>query len=115
MRSTVISKVLFGIVILSLSSCGDKSTSDPVNEDSKNVKVGQVQTTSFTATVSGTIKGLSKVDIVLGKYGILYCVKSENAESILNSWKEGNDNAECLMYTNKNALDGESFSGTSRH
>ena len=112
MRSAVISKVLFGIVILSLSSCGDKSTSDPVNEDSKNVKVGQVQTTSFTVTVSGTIKGLSKVDIVLGKYGILYCVKSENAESILKSWKEGNDNAECLMYTNKNALDGESFSGT---
>ncbi len=100
------------LIMSLLASCGDKSTSDPVNEDSKNVKVGQIQTTSFTATVSSTFKGLSKVDIALGKYGILYCVKSDQSESILNSWKEGNDNAECLMYTNKNALDGESFSGT---
>jgi len=113
MRTSLVAGFLCATMIgILLSSCGEKSSSDPVNEDSNNVKVGQVKTTSFTVTVSGTIKGLSKVDIALGKYGILCCVKSDQSESILNSWKEGNDNAECLMYTNKNALDGESFSGT---
>ena len=77
MRTSLVAGFLCATMIgILLSSCGEKSSSDPVNEDSNNVKVGQVKTTSFTVTVSGTIKGLSKVDIALGKYGILCCVKS---------------------------------------
>lgn len=97
------------ISVVFLMSCGDKSSdSDPV--DSGNVTVGNVNATAFTLSIDGQFKGLSKVDIALGKHGVLYCVKSDRTESIFKSWQDGNDNADCVMFTG-GTLNGESYSG----
>lgn len=94
---------------LFLSSCGDKSTDDPVIEESSNVVVGQVKPTSFTVAISGTYKNISKADIALGKHGVLYCPKSDKSGSIFQSWKNGNDNVECSISA-KGTFSGESYS-----
>ena len=95
--------------VVFLMSCGDNSSdTDPV--DSSNLTVGHISTTAFTLSMDGQFKGLSKADIALGKHGVLYCPKTDKAEAAFKSWQDGNDNADCTMYTG-GTLNGESFSG----
>ncbi len=100
--------LLMATGFLFLSSCGDKST-DPVIEESSNVVAGQVKPTSFTATISGTYKDISKADIALGNHGVLFCPKTDTAADIFQSWKNGNDNPGCSISA-KGTFSGESYS-----
>lgn len=99
------------MVLALMLSCGDKQ-SNPEIVPSNNLTIESVTTTAFTSSFKGQFKGISKVDIALGKHGVLYCVKSDQAESIFKSWKDGNDNAECQMFINKYGMNGELFSGS---
>ena len=109
MNRSLFTNILLGTLLL-LSSCGDKNE-DPIVEGSDKISVGQASTTSFTASLSGTFTGISKVDLALGKYGVLYCEKTDNAGSIFKSWKDGNDNPDCIIF-DKGIVNGESFTGT---
>ena len=91
-------------------SCSKESTADS-DVSSNDLIVNEVKVTAFTATVSGTFKGLSKADIALGKNGVLYCPKTEKAESVFKSWLDGNDSPECAMFIDNQGFNGEVFSG----
>ena len=110
MRLGFVAKCMYATIIgILLSSCGDKSSNSGV-DDSNNVMVGQIKTTSFTATVSGTFKGISNVDMALGKQGVRFCPQTDKAAEIFKSWKDGNDNDECVLFVD-GTLNGESYSG----
>lgn len=94
-----------------LYSCSKNTDNGSSSYTSDELSLTSVKTTAFTASVKGSFKGLSKTDIVLGKNGILYCVKTKDTESIFKSWLDGNDNPDCLVYSNSKAFNGESFSG----
>lgn len=98
------------VALIMLASCGDKS-SDSVIEEPDAIVAGSVNATSFTVTFTGTFTGISKVDLALGRKGVLYCEKSDNAESIFKSWKDGNDNVDCRIFDN-GKMEGEAYSGT---
>ena len=112
MNSRVLAKGFYvSLICVFMISCGDKQP-DSDSDFSSSLKIESVSTTAFTSSLKGQFKGISKVDIALGKHGVLYCVKSDQAESIFKSWKDGNDNAECQMFINKYGMNDESFSGT---
>lgn len=82
-----------------LSSCGDDDAPVPVVEEPEYVVFdNNASASAFTVTMSGTFNELSSSDIALGKCGVLYCTKDLDAESIFNSWKEGNDDAGCVVF-----------------
>ena len=96
--------------VLFMSSCDDKS-SDPVIEEPDAIVPGNINATMFTATVTGSFSGISKVDLALGKSGILFCEKTDKAESIFKSWKDGNNNPDCNIFAN-GRMSSDSYSGT---
>lgn len=82
-----------------LSSCGDDDAPVPVVEEPEYVVFDDnASASAFTVTMSGSFNELSSSDIALGKCGVLYCTKDLDAESIFNSWKEGNDDAGCVVF-----------------
>lgn len=82
-----------------LSSCGDDDAPVPVVEEPEYVVFdNNASASAFTVTMTGTFNELSSSDIALGKCGVLYCTKDPDAESIFNSWKEGNDDAGCVVF-----------------
>lgn len=82
-----------------LSSCGDDDAPVPVVEEPEYVVFdNNASASAFTVTMTGTFNELSSSDIALGKCGVLYCAKDLDAESIFNSWKEGNDDAGCVVF-----------------
>ena len=83
---------------LLLSSCEKDTPSVSDKEESDAVVVEQITTTAFTASMTAKFNGVSKVDLALGKSGVLYCLKNENAESIFKSWKNGNDEPDCIVF-----------------
>lgn len=104
--------IAFAMFVMLFASCGKEDSPElPETDKPGVVAVGNVSVSAFTAAVSGTFNGVSKVDLALGKCGILYCLKSDNAESIFKSWKEGNDNPDCLVYQN-GKVNSDSYSGT---
>lgn len=104
--------IAFAMFVMLFASCEkEDSPESPETDKPGVVAVGNVSVSAFTAAVSGTFNGVSKVDLALGKCGILYCLKSDNAESIFKSWKEGNDNPDCLVYQN-GKVNSNSYSGT---
>lgn len=109
MRSTVIFNILFGIVILSLSSCGDKPT-DEAPETADNLVVSGVSATSFTVSITGSFTGISKVDLALGKCGVLYCEKSADYGTLFRMWKDG-ITSDGLMVFDHAKNSGELYSG----
>lgn len=93
-----------------LMGCDDDSKTEKVQEPDK-ITVTEVSPNSFSATITGMYSGINKTDLALGKSGILYCEASDNAESLFKSWKDGNDNVECQIYTDgKNVSD--TYTGT---
>lgn len=101
-----ISAIFISIFLL---SCNNENT-DIAETRSDDLRVNGVSTTAFTATISGVFDNISKIDIALGKNGILYCPKTDKAESIFKSWLEGNDNPDCHVYNTKDGFDNELFS-----
>jgi len=101
-------RLLLG-VLLFFWSC---SKDDVASVQEKNmIEIGLSSVSSFTVNISGTYNGISKTDIALGKYGVMFCEKRDDAESIFRSWKDGNDNPECFFLT-KGVFKGESFTCT---
>lgn len=101
-------KIILGIFLFFLSCSKD----DVVSVQEQDViEIGLSSVSSFTVNISGTYNGISKTDIALGKYGVLFCEKRDDAESLFRSWKDGNDNPECFILT-KGVFKGESFTCT---
>ncbi len=104
--------IAFAMLVMLFATCGkEDSLLQPEIEKPDVVEVGNVSASAFTASVSGTFNGVSKSDLALGKCGILYCLKSDNAESIFKSWKEGNDTPECMIFQN-GKVNSDGYSGT---
>lgn len=104
--------IAFLLVLLTTFYSCSKELNTNSGEGSKDIVVDCVNVTSFSASISGKFKNLSKVDIALGKNGIFYCLKTEKAESIFKSWLDGNDNPDCQTFITKDGFNGESFNGT---
>ena len=93
-------------LVLSLLSLSC-SKEEPVSVFNKNIVVSDEPTvTSFTANLTATFNGIDKIDMALGKKGVLYCVKSDNAESAFKSWKEESDDSRCIIF-DKGEVSGE--------
>ena len=107
-----LSIVYVSLMCISMVSCENKHSNTAELGVSESLVIENVSTTSFTSSLTGQFKGITNLDIVLGKHGVLFCVKSDQAESIFKSWQKGNDDAECLVYTNKNGFNGETYKGT---
>lgn len=109
-QSTIFHLSILFTSLFFLNSCNNSENGSdlPTSDD---LSITSISTTAFTASVKGTFKGLSKIDLALGKNGVLYCDKTKNAESIFKSWLDGNDNPDCFVYSNGKAFNGESFSG----
>lgn len=91
--------VSFALAAILLGSCGDDDAPVPVVEEPEYVVFdNNASASAFTVTMTGTFNELSSSDIALGKCGVLYCAKDLDAESIFNSWKEGNDDAGCIVF-----------------
>jgi len=97
------------IMLLFLSSCSQNG-GVPVQEQNM-IEIGLSSVTSFTVNISGIYNGISKTDIALGKHGVMFCEKSDDAEGIFRSWKDGNDKPECFIL-DKGTFAGESFTCT---
>ena len=90
------------LISVLFASCGDEESalSPAIEEQNAPIAAGSVSASALTAKVSGTFNGFSKVDLALAKKGVLYCVKSDNAEAIFKSWLDGNDNPDCYVFQN---------------
>lgn len=110
-RNSIVLSMAAMVLAVFVSCEKEDSPESPEIEKPGTVAVGNVSVSAFTASVSGTFNGVSKVDLALGKSGILYCLKSDNAESIFKSWKDGNDNPDCLVYQN-GKVNSNSYNGT---
>lgn len=102
---------IIGVALVVCVSCKGDSERITESQGADDVKITGVNVTAFTASVSGKFSGLSKVDLALGKLGVLYCEKTDNASNIFKSWQEGNDNPECIVF-DKGKVSGETYSGT---
>lgn len=95
------------LFVILFAACGDEKPAEPEVEVSDDIKVSSIHTTGLSATIVGSFDGIPKVDFTLGEKGILYCLKSDNAASIFNSWLEGNDNPDCVIFTDGTIQGGE--------
>ena len=87
-------------------SC-EKEKIEEVVPESNSMIVGQYSVTSFTATLNGTFDGVDKTDLIKGKRGVLYGVKSEKTESAFKDWLKGSDDPDCKI------IDKADFQGSS--
>lgn len=79
--------------VLAFFSC--KGNDDPAPEI---IIPSECSVTALTATIACGFKGLSTEDLAYGTFGVMYCEYNDAAESEFKSWKEGNDNPNCLVY-----------------
>ena len=100
----------FAGTLLAAASCGEKPT-DPVVEESYNITVKSADWTALTATISGVFNGIEKTDLVFGRYGVLYCEKSDDDGNIFKSWKETGDYSGFLVFDGAK-ISGLSYTGT---
>lgn len=100
----------FAGTLLAAVSCGEKPT-DSVVEESYNITVKSADWTALTATISGVFNGIEKTDLVFGRYGVLYCEKSDDDGSVFKSWKETGDYSGFLVFDGAK-ISGLSYTGT---
>ena len=106
MKSVKFIKATMLIVTLLLTLSCDKEDVVPEVPVSNSMALGSFQATSFTVNLTGTFDGAEKTDLIKGKRGVMYCVKSDDAESKFKEWLNGNDNPGCTI------IDKADFSGT---
>lgn len=95
-RENIIILTLFMSLLMITVDCSKEEESDSVS--SRNIVVlEQPSVTSFTAVLTGTFSGVDKIDINLGKKGVLYCIKSDESENLFKTWQDGSDNPGCMM------------------
>ena len=97
------------IMPLALLSCGNDEESGP-GEPENGIK-GLATVNALSVSVSGSFGGVSKIDLSLGKTGILYCLKSDTAASVFEAWLGGNKKAACYEYTD-GKLTSDTYAGT---
>ena len=69
---------------------------------------GSASATAFTVSLSAKINGVSKEELAFAKGGVLLCKKTDDAESIFRSWKNGNDEPEgCYVFQDGRLAGGE--------
>ena len=90
--------VSFALAAILLGSCGEDDPVPVIEEPDPVVIDNNLTVSAFTVSMTGAFNGLTSSEIALGKCGVLYCLDTLNAQSIFNSWKQGNDDAECLVY-----------------
>ncbi len=100
--------MLFVSLLLGACSKEEKEELQPV---SNSIVTGQCTTTSFTASLSCTFNGVDKLDMALGKHGVLYCVWSEDVEQRFRAWLDGSDNPGCIV-SDKGTVSNESMECT---
>ena len=98
------------IMPLALLSCGNDEGSGPAGEPENGIK-GLATVNALSVSVSGSFGGVSKIDLSLGKTGILYCLKSDTAASVFEAWLGGNKKAACYEYTD-GKLTSDTYAGT---
>lgn len=86
---------LLFVVITFVSQISCQHDSD---DNDTIIVVDKVSPTAFTALVKGTFNNVSYEDLSKSKKGILYCPKSDDADGIFSSWKNGNDNPNCTIF-----------------
>ena len=77
---------------LALVSCRNEEVD---GQDQEASYAPTVSSTAFTATVSGTISGVTYDELNSGQRGILYTDDPEGAQSFFDSWLKGNNNPGC--------------------
>lgn len=98
------------IMPLALLSCGNDEGSGPAGEPENGIK-GLATVNALSVSVSGSFGGVSKIDLSLGKTGILYCLKSDTAASVFEAWLGGDKKAACYEYTD-GKLTSDTYAGT---
>ena len=96
------------IMPLALLSCSNDEESGP--DAPENGIKGLVTVNALSVSVSGSFNGVSKVDLSLGKTGILYCLKTDDAASVFTAWLGGDKEAACYEYTD-GKLTSETYAG----
>ena len=92
-RIKILLSLLFILAVF--VSCEKNDGDDPVQEQ---LPVSSA-VTSFTATVSGGFgDAVASQDMLSGVCGVLYSTKKKAVDAF-NSWAEGNDNADCQVYS----------------
>lgn len=97
------------IMPLALLSCSNDDESAP-GEPENGIK-GLVTVNALSVSVSGSFGGVSKIDLSLGKTGVLYCLKNDTAASAFQAWLNGEKKAGCYEYTD-GKLVSDTYSGT---
>ena len=90
--------VPIALAAILLGSCGEDEPVPVIEEPDTVVMDNNPTASAFTASMSGTFNNLTSSEIALGKCGVLYCAIDQDAESIFNSWKDGNDEAGCTVF-----------------
>ena len=76
---------------------------------------GKVTTTAFTVSLSAKLDGVSKEDLAFSKGGVLFCKKTDDAESIFRSWKEGNDKPDGCVVCQDGRIAGGEYNATIKY
>lgn len=97
------------IMPLALLSCSKDEESAP-DEPENGIK-GLATVNALSVSVSGSFGGVSKIDLSLGKTGILYCLKKDDAASVFQAWFDGNKEDGCYEYTG-GRLTSDTYAGT---
>ena len=100
-------KIALAISLLIVMSCSDKETKYllPV---SNSIVPGKCSVTCFTADLMAVFSGVDKVDIALGKRGVLYCEGTDDVDHLFWEWLRGNDNPGCVVWDRATVI-GESM------
>ena len=103
-------KAMFVCILpLALLSCSNDDESAP-GVPENGIK-GLATVNALSVSVSGSFGGVSKIDLSLGKTGVLFCLKNDNAASVFQAWLNGDKKAECYEYTD-GRLTSDTYSGT---
>ena len=93
MKAENIIKLFSFALVLMILSCRNDEVESP--EPQVPTQITTVTSTAFTATVSGTIDGVTYDDLNKGMCGILYTDDSDGAQGYFDSWLKGNNNPGC--------------------
>ena len=94
-----VKRYFFAMMMVSsmLTMSCEKEQIEEVIPESNSMSVGQYSVSSFTANLTGTFDGVDKTDLVMGKRGVLYGIKSDKTESAFKEWQKGNDTPACTI------------------
>lgn len=81
--------------LISLCLCMNSCKEDDRGSNDNIEIITTLNVTAFTATVSGTITGLSYEELNNGRCGVIYTESIDDAQTIFNSWKNYSNNDLC--------------------